>query len=219
MHSRLIAAASLIVLAVYMMTIAPGLFWRDCAEFVMIPFNLDIGHPAGSPAFTMLAGFFARLPIGSIAFRSNLFSALMGALALIFFVYAARSVIRRVAPELKDPVALALSTFAVVPLLFSTGYWYWAVTAEVYTSMLGAVALAIGLTLNQTGDRTGPDLRRPTIRPTTASVRPRTPPTSTPASLPRVTTPRAMARPRRLSSRAGATTTGRTRCGRTTTTG
>ena len=137
----------LAVLMVYLATIAPGIFWRDSAEFVMIPFNLDVGHPAGSPTFTMLAGMLARIPLGSIAFRSNLASVLLGALAFFAFAFAALSVIRRVSPGISGPVAAAIAAAATAPLLFSPGLWYWTVAAEVYSTMMVLIALAIGMVL------------------------------------------------------------------------
>lgn len=160
----MIIPACLAIFGIYLITIAPGIFWRDSAEFVMIPFNLDIGHPAGSPTFTMFAGLLARLPIGSIAFRSNLASALLGATAFLFFVLAARAIAKKVAPQLDDSILVALSAASVAPLVFSPGIWYWTVTAEVYSGMLCTLALAITISVSESR----PD--RPTRLPYLLSI-------------------------------------------------
>lgn len=149
MHTRIFIPASLAIFGIYLVTIAPGIFWRDSAEFVMLPFNLDIGHPAGSPTFTMLAGLLARIPIGSIAFRSNLASAIGGAVAFMFFMLAASSVAKKVSPRLDDSLIISLSAAGVAPLVFSPGIWYWTITAEVYSGMLCTIALAIAISVSE----------------------------------------------------------------------
>lgn len=154
----ILLTAVLLIFAIYLMTITPGIFWRDSAEFVMIPFNLDIGHPAGSPTFTMLAGAFSRIPIGSIAFRSNLATAIFGALAFLPLFFAALMMVRKISPELPLDLASAIGAAAVAPFFFCTGYWYWVVSAEVYSAMIGALALAIGFTL-KTPDYKPADIR------------------------------------------------------------
>ena len=158
-RNPLLWAGCLVVFGVYLLTIAPTVFWRDSAEFAMIPFNLDIGHPAGSPTYTLVAGLLARLPLGSIAFRSNLASACLGALAFLAYVFAARSLLRIAAPKVSDAVATAIGVACIAPLMFSPGLWYWTVAAEVYTGMMAVIALAIGLTMRHRVDGTSLSLR------------------------------------------------------------
>jgi tetratricopeptide (TPR) repeat protein len=154
------ALAALLVFFVYLTTMAPGLFWRDSAEFAMLGFNLDIGHPAGSPTFTMLSGLLARTPLGSIAFRANLISGLFGLLAVATVLWCATGIARRVAPKLDNHIAWAAGALAVSPMLFSPGYWYWAGAAEVYTGQIALLALLIGMTLKCTEtDSHPPDFR------------------------------------------------------------
>jgi len=159
MRTWIILFTGLIVLLVYLLTIAPGPFWRDSAEFVMLPFNLDIGHPAGSPTYTMLAGSIARAPIGNIAFRSNLASTFLGVLAFFAFILAGKKMSRLAAPNLSPGVALSVSVFSVIPLSFSSGLWYWTVTAEVYTGMMAVLAFLIALSVGYSGNEKTMDRR------------------------------------------------------------
>ena len=64
---------------VYLLTLCPTVYWRDSAEFVDAAFALAIPHPAGFPSYMPPANLLTYLPFGPIAFKVNLFSALMGA--------------------------------------------------------------------------------------------------------------------------------------------
>ena len=66
-------------MALYIWGLAPTISWRDSPEFVTVVHTLGISHPAGSPTYTLLAKLLTFLPLGSIALRVNLFSALCGA--------------------------------------------------------------------------------------------------------------------------------------------
>ena len=159
MRTWTILLVGLLILLVYLATIAPGPFWRDSAEFVMIPFNLDIGHPAGSPTFTMLAGLAARLPIGNIAFRSNMVSTLCGTIAFFAFVFAGMTVVRKIYPDLSAGLGAMISVCVMTPLVFSSGLWYWTVTAEVYTGMMAILAFLMALSVGLHKDHAPVDHR------------------------------------------------------------
>lgn len=58
---------------------APG--WLDSGEFVAASASLGLSHPPGHPAYLLLTHGFSFLPLGSIAFRMALFSALCLGLA------------------------------------------------------------------------------------------------------------------------------------------
>jgi tetratricopeptide (TPR) repeat protein len=67
---------------VYVGGLCPTIYWFDSPEFVTTTYTLDISHPAGSPTYSLLAKLATFLPLGSVAFRVNAFSALVGALAV-----------------------------------------------------------------------------------------------------------------------------------------
>src|SRR5574341_906575 len=84
-----------IVLALYMMTLAPGLVFGDPAEYTFVPYIWGISHPPGYAFQTVLGGVWQRIiPIGSIAYRANLLSAAAGA-TIAALVYGAVRMLAR----------------------------------------------------------------------------------------------------------------------------
>jgi hypothetical protein len=75
-------SASLIAAIVYVRTLLPGVSVGDWAEAEMIPARLGILHPTGYPLYTLLVKAFTLLPVGSVAWRANLFSAVAAAAAV-----------------------------------------------------------------------------------------------------------------------------------------
>src|SRR6185295_11175830 len=83
-HGKSLVAYGLFLLAsaLYIWGLAPTIYWRDSPEFVTAVHLLGISHPAGSPTYSLFAKPLTFLPLGSIALRVNLFSALCGALTI-----------------------------------------------------------------------------------------------------------------------------------------
>lgn len=78
--------AGLLALAVYVVTLAPTVTSEDSGEFIGAAFFFGVPHPPGYPLWTILCGLFIKLiPIGGIAWRANLFSAVCAALAIAVF--------------------------------------------------------------------------------------------------------------------------------------
>ena len=79
------AAVGLIGLCLYLATLAPGLTWAhdssDGGELAAAAYTLGIAHPPGYPTYVLLAHLFTRLPVGEVATRTNLFSAVSAAAA------------------------------------------------------------------------------------------------------------------------------------------
>ena len=63
----------------YVRGLCPTIYWFDSPEFVATTYTLGISHPAGSPTYSLFAKLVTFFPLGSIAFRVNAFSALVGA--------------------------------------------------------------------------------------------------------------------------------------------
>ena len=105
-----------------MRTLAPTVAGGDSGELITVAYTLGVAHPPGYPLYTLLAKLFTLIPIGTIAWRVNLFSAACGAgAATILFLAAARW-----SASLWAALAAA-SLFA-----FSPRVWPHAVTAEVF---------------------------------------------------------------------------------------
>ncbi|HMR67423.1 MAG TPA: DUF2723 domain-containing protein, partial [Anaerolineae bacterium] len=77
-----------VVLMIYVSTLAPSVvtIFDDSLEFQLVTYQLGIPHPTGYPLYVMLGKFFTLLPVGNIAYRVNLMSAVFGA-ATVVLVY------------------------------------------------------------------------------------------------------------------------------------
>jgi hypothetical protein len=76
------ATVFVISLLVYVRTLMPGVAFGDWGEAQTIPHVLGIAHPTGYPTYILAAWLFELLPVGSVALRANLLSALLTAAAL-----------------------------------------------------------------------------------------------------------------------------------------
>lgn len=139
------------VLAIYLLTLCPGVYVGDSGELAAASATLGVAHPPGYPLYVLLGRLFVVLfPVGSAAFRVNLLSAVFGAAAAAFFFLFARAHLRgRMpdAPELPRTVA-ALALAAL--FAFSRSIWMESVKAEVYTLNLFWIALFLFLTTRRT---------------------------------------------------------------------
>ncbi len=112
----------LILFAVYLDTLAPSVLPQDSGWFQARAYVLGIGHPTGYPTYIMLGKLFTYLPVGDVAYRVNLSSAVYAALAVMLLYLVAS----RVTGSL--PAVIAALAFGV-----SRTFWREAVIAEVYT--------------------------------------------------------------------------------------
>lgn len=121
--SRLNAKRSDIVLGVlvavfglglYVKTLAPTVEASDISEYQFVLSTLGLAHPTGYPLYVMLGHLWSYLPIGSVAYRLNLFSAVLAAATL--------SVLYLTLRRLTNYRGLALGLtlfFAVTPTFWS----------------------------------------------------------------------------------------------------
>ena len=66
----------------YLRTLMPGIAFGDWGEMQTVPHILGVAHPTGYPTYILVAWLAELVPIGSVAFRANLLSAVLVALAL-----------------------------------------------------------------------------------------------------------------------------------------
>jgi hypothetical protein len=116
---------SLLLAGFYGLTLAPGLSWAnngaDGGDFITALATGGVPHPGGYPLYLWLARPFQFLPWGTLAFRTNLFSAVCTGLAALLLYALLR---RRVRASIAMLSALA---FGLAPLV-----WGQAVITEVY---------------------------------------------------------------------------------------
>jgi hypothetical protein len=75
-----------VILAGYVLTLAPTVTFWDAGEFIATAKILGIPHPPGTPLFTLIANVWAKLvPIGEFAYRTNFMTAVFSAAAAAFF--------------------------------------------------------------------------------------------------------------------------------------
>jgi len=108
-------------LALYVATLAPGILPADSGEFQFVTHVLGIAHPPGYPLYTLLGKLFTLLPFGDVAYRVNLFSAIIAALTLVGVRRAALLLTR----------SQWLSWTAVVALGVTPTFWAQATTANI----------------------------------------------------------------------------------------
>lgn len=141
-------AVGAFALAVYVWTLAPGVVAEaDTPMFQFVGRVLGVAHNPGYPLYVLLTAPIARLPVGSLPWRINLFSAVCGAIAVaLVFLVSRRLGCRRAAGAL-----------AALGLAFGPIFWSQSVIAEVYTLHAAFVATVLlglldwGATRRKTG--------------------------------------------------------------------
>jgi len=120
-------------LALYAATLAPTVLPGDGGEFQFVPYLLGVAHPTGYPLYCLLGGAWSRLlPLGDVAYRMNLFSAVCAAAAVALLYPTALELLHRAGPELPRPARRLLAALASATLAATPTLWSQAVMAEVY---------------------------------------------------------------------------------------
>ncbi|GAB4108693.1 MAG: hypothetical protein OHK0022_60550 [Roseiflexaceae bacterium] len=125
-------ALALAAFALYAATLLPGVGGGDTAEFQRAGPTLGLAHPSGYPLYTLLGWLWSQLPLGGTpAWRMNLLSAALAALALAAVYACGRALGQR------PPAAAGAAAALGVSLTF----WSQATIAEVYALALLLQAL------------------------------------------------------------------------------
>jgi hypothetical protein len=117
---------------IYFMTLAPGLTWAnqgpDGGDLITAAATGGVAHPTGYPVYLLLARFFQLLPIGSLAFRTNLMSAVVTVIAALLVYDLVTRFLSTSTGDQKWLAGLASAfAFGLSPLI-----WSQAVITEVY---------------------------------------------------------------------------------------
>lgn len=143
-----VAAGSLIL---YLSTIAPTLTWGwdgkavDGGELVAAAHILGVPHPPGYPTYTLLLkGFITVVPVGDVAFRGNLFSALLAVITIFLVFWTIFRLCLTIRPTASSGLAIVGAVMGSAVFAASPLFWSQAVVTEVYTLN---TAFTIGLTL------------------------------------------------------------------------
>lgn len=153
-------AAGVIAFAVYIMTLAPTVWFIDSGELAAVATTLGIAHPTGYPLFTIIGHIFTLLPIGSSEiYKLNLMSAFFCSLGIFMFYMLIKffmqngtiaedkpaaklpkskntkspaALVKEKVTAIPDIIVYTVSGFAALVLAFSKTYWAAANSVEVY---------------------------------------------------------------------------------------
>ena len=88
-------AIGVAALVLYLATLQPDFGGpEDTPKFQFLGYVLGTAHPPGYPLYVLLSHLFVKLPIRTIAYRANLFSAVMAAVACVIAYAIARRNVR-----------------------------------------------------------------------------------------------------------------------------
>jgi hypothetical protein len=144
---------AIVVLVVYLTTLAPSVVFIDSGELSAVASTLGIAHPTGYPLFTIIGYLFTKLPIGSSeVYKLNLMAAVFCSLGIFIFYKlfkflldsiaakkhqqvkskTIKSQTQKFSSEPTEVIKFILSVFASLITAFSMTYWSQANAVEVY---------------------------------------------------------------------------------------
>jgi Protein O-mannosyl-transferase TMEM260-like len=117
-----------VTFALYARTVAPGVLDDDGGEFQTNIYRLGVSH-TGYPLFFLLAKLWTLLlPIGSIAYRANLFSALFGALTVVLVYATMRTLVTSRGAALVTALLLTVSRVewsqSIIPRVYTLNSFF-----------------------------------------------------------------------------------------------
>jgi tetratricopeptide (TPR) repeat protein len=149
----------LVVLGVYLYSVAPTASFWDCAELIAVSYIAGVPHPPGTPLFVMLGRIFTMLPIGSeIAFRVNLIPVLFGAFScglLYLIIVKILSINAQNEKNRRRWLPHIAGAFGALMCGFAYSYWDNCVEAEVYGPcvVIALTVLYLALVWRENKDR------------------------------------------------------------------
>jgi len=137
------AAVTLFAFGIYLRTLMPSTGFWDTGEAQTVPHTLSIFHPTGFPTYTLVGWLWSQLPIGSVAWRMNLLSAVSVALAAGLVVLITGHLLK----ERHRGLAAGAAAIAGAAFAFAAEPWEIALRADVHALHVLIAALIIWLLL------------------------------------------------------------------------
>lgn len=127
----------IIIFSIFTFALTPSTYVGDSSLFAAASFSLGSAHPPGYPLYILAGKFMTFLPLGNVAFRVNLVSAIFGVLTSVMVYKTSMELTKNRHASWAASFMCALS-----PLLFKES-----LKAEVYTmnSFLSMVVFYLGL--------------------------------------------------------------------------
>jgi|GEM_PF-3200532 len=146
-HGRIVWAAAVFLSSfiLYAATAPHTIFTNDNPEFVTAAVTAGIPHPSGYPLYVILTWLASKIPIGTLAYRVNLFSAFCAAASLVIGYFIIDKIVRAREPENRQQGWLFAAM--ILPMAVTGIFWYQAIVAKTYPLnlflTLAAVYLAV----------------------------------------------------------------------------
>jgi hypothetical protein len=154
------AAAGLVILVLYLLTMAPSTAMWDTSEYIAAAYTFGLPHPPGNPFFVIVGRVFSLLPIASnVAARINVLAAISSAASAAMWFLVTDLVVRTWMPA--KWLRLAVATTAA--LIGATAFTVWnqsVVNEKVYTVSLAGMAIVSWLAVRWSADPDHPKADR-----------------------------------------------------------
>ena len=143
----------LVSFVVYLMTMADTVPYWDSGEFIATSYILGVPHPPGSPLYLIIGRVFSMLPFNpDIAFRVNLISPVVSALAIMFLYLSSVKLIMsfrgKIKSQIDSIIVFGSSLVGSLTFAFTDSHWFNAVEAEVYGFSTFFTAIVVWLILH-----------------------------------------------------------------------
>lgn len=138
--------AFIIPFAVYLLTLAPGLYFIDTGELAAVCVKLGIAHPTGYPLFTLLGNLFSKIPSGDYICSLNMMCAFFSSITsliffnMMYFILTGMNLGRNVDKSVvltennkNNSVTFIISLASSLVLAFSSTFWNTSNSLEVYS--------------------------------------------------------------------------------------
>jgi|TARA_Y100000310_G_scaffold330085_2_gene401110 hypothetical protein len=136
--NRIFAGVALAIsFLVYLLTMADTVPYWDSGEFIATSYILGVPHPPGSPLYLIIGRVFSMIPFNpDIAFRVNLISPLVSALAVMYLYLSTVKLISnyrgKIQTQMDAIITFGGSLVGAFTFAFTDSHWFNAVEAEVY---------------------------------------------------------------------------------------
>lgn len=124
------AGLGLVLLCLFTIALPQDIVWGDSPELAAAAWTLGNPHPTGYSLYILLLHGFQWLPLGTVAFRSHLFSAVCMSVACSIWVLVLTRLLAM--SNQKSPATLIASLSATLAFALTPTTWSQAIITEVY---------------------------------------------------------------------------------------
>ncbi len=121
-----------VLFGLYLIRLHPGISWGDGPELTAAAATLGVPHPPGYPFYTLLGKLTAYIPLGAVAWRLNLLSALCMATAGVLCSITVERILSGPVSASSPKVFRILAGACVAAVFLAPIVWFQAVQTEVY---------------------------------------------------------------------------------------